>query len=269
MYIFLGLVLLVLLLLFVLFLVLFLVRRVQVSVRARVRNSRENNGNIKYYAICLKSDEKRVENVRRMSLVLPNLTIIDAVTTRDLDAPKVRKLFSTGFVRDTIDAFVRDREISVGQLACFLSHRKAFERISKDLGPFDKAVIIEDDVILHSSFVETIEKTTMALDDEPIDMINFYIHPGTHHPPLDHLNRRNLTPTPRGFWGTQCYAFKRGGLVILEGGTSGMLGAIDEQITRIPCIRSMTYEGPPIVHEDREGTPSTIANSTSLAQMLE
>jgi GR25 family glycosyltransferase involved in LPS biosynthesis len=202
-----------------------------------------------------------------MGKLLPNLTIIDAVTSRDLDPDAVRKLISTGFVRDFTDAFVQDRKISVGQLACFLSHRKAFERISMDsLGPLDKAVILEDDVVLHPNFLETIEKTTRALDDDPIDMINFYVHPTLETPNFQ--SSRDLAPTPRGFWGTQCYAFKLTGLRVLQGGTTGMLGAFDEQITRIPCIRSMTYVGPAILHEDKT-VGSTIENSTCLFKLLE
>lgn len=61
------------------------------------------------------------------------------------------------------------RDLKGGELGCTLSHKKAYETIITD--NLDQAIVLEDDVILYDSFVDTI----IALQQCPVpfDMVRF------------------------------------------------------------------------------------------------
>ena len=56
--------------------------------------------------------------------------------------------------------------------------------------------------------------------------------------------RDALVPTPKGLWGTACYMTTAGAF---RNNLIPMRGALDEQLTNMPGLKSRTYIGDPIV----------------------
>lgn len=79
----------------------------------------------------------------------------DAVDGRTLDAAQYAHRMDAEWFR-----IMRGRELSPGEIGCFLSHYAAWERLSDAGTPY--AVVLEDDARLEDGFAEVVEKIVDA-----------------------------------------------------------------------------------------------------------
>ena len=115
-----------------------------------------------FYIIHLERDKKREANVSKISALLPGkVHIIDAVDGQDLKEDQLNQFVAKKNLFPPYPFNLRKTEV-----ACFLSHRKAWEEVikSEEIGAF----ILEDDVEIDENFfrnsLEIIERHASEFD---------------------------------------------------------------------------------------------------------
>ncbi|WP_407494293.1 glycosyltransferase family 25 protein [Pseudooceanicola sp. MF1-13] len=110
------------------------------------------------YIIHMATSEARKPLVDALCQALPNPQILDAVVGRDLDAGELAELYSGSLYQPKYPF-----DLSLGEIGCFLSHRKAWQRIV-DSG--DKAgLIVEDDIVLGDGFQASLDLSRDHIDE--------------------------------------------------------------------------------------------------------
>jgi GR25 family glycosyltransferase involved in LPS biosynthesis len=252
-----------------------------------------------YYAVVLKSRPERVEHVEAVKKEMDGIAEVREVPaiegSTELDATTLRGLVDRGFLVPPFeDAFVEGRPISVNSVASFLSHRRALERFLADCSTaddnregedrvgifFEDDVVVPDGILLHAA-VERIAQRCLTMDPRP-DVVQLYVMPqqrGYVRPHTSFSSTRRvrdgegmeshqIAPSPPGTWGMQCYMARPEGARKMLDGLFPMLGATDEQFSRID-MNLYCIIGPPLVQEDLLGAPSvTGSGSTTVREAL-
>lgn len=229
---------------------------------------------VSFFVICLKNDPMRMARVRSMAEILPNLTIIDAVDGAALTCAEIHAMAESGRIQPDprtgrhTDLYIdKPRDMTVGNLGSFLSHRAAVSAVA-NMPPGSYGVVLEDDVVCFQNFVPTVHAIAQALSDAAregvdfqIDFLNMFVWEqqrdwmNTHtqmyltkeHSKMDDGPR--FVASPEGMWGMQCYMMPADRASKVVEGLSQVKGATDEQITRIG-LNSVALLSPIILSED-------------------
>ena len=190
---------------------------------------------VQFYVVCLMNRPDRVEKVKIMQTMIPNLVIVPAVDGSLMNKEDFQKLVDEGFlVADKklgyIDNYIKGRPLTVGNVGSFLSHRKTIEMVSKQDKKY--GIVLEDDIKLYDDFMDNIKGVVGAIKDLDFDLLHMFIFdsqrrvfPATDTP--------QLVKTPEGLWGLQCYLMTNVSAKKVWERLFPMKGATDEQITRI------------------------------------
>lgn len=106
------------------------------------------------YIIHMSGSTARRPLVDALCQVLPNPQVLDAVVGRDLSDSERAAIYTPNLFRPAYPF-----PLSVGEIGCFLSHRKAWQRIVDSGDPF--GLVSEDDVVPEEGF-ETALDLAMA-----------------------------------------------------------------------------------------------------------
>jgi GR25 family glycosyltransferase involved in LPS biosynthesis len=129
------------------------------------------------YILSIKNSDRRehVENlsIKLFQLGFAKVEIIEAIHWKEVD---VISMLNNSNIELT------NNNLSLSQIACFLTHRKCWEIISsKENNPNIIHIILEDDMdISEYMTIESIEKVYTSLKDNEYDSIFLYKHPEQH-----------------------------------------------------------------------------------------
>ncbi len=180
---------------------------------------------IHYYCVAL---PQRAENVAKIRETLPSLTMIEACNGALFTKEFIDKLKMDGFLpSDGIDKHVLGRNISVGQVACFMSHQRTLLTILQQEEPY--AVIVEDDVELCPGFVENVENVIRSKEQSDFDLIR--LHVVDSQKVLLPADLKGIMPVPNGFWGTVAYLVKKKNVPAILAALFPMNSTIDIQLS--------------------------------------
>jgi GR25 family glycosyltransferase involved in LPS biosynthesis len=220
---------------------------------------------IRFYIISLKNTSiERKLNIQKIAKELPNVTIVEAINGSELTKQDLEKFVrNNALIPPFEDQYVKGRPILVNQFACLLSHKKTLDLAAKELKPNECAVIIEDDIALLDNFLNVVKEIKLRFDSNGDDLINLFLN--DHDAGIKYAKTDIFVPTPKGLWGTVCYMTKAGEF---RNNLIPMRGALDEQLTNMPGLKSRTYIGDPIVklldvHSDINSNPRTILDVLS------
>ena len=262
-YLFLFLVLIIFLLIFLIYLFF--------SYKTKNKNNNNNYLPIRFYIISLRNTSiERKLNIQTIYKKLPNVKIVEAIDGSQLTKEDLEKFVSNkALIPPFQDQYINGRPILVNQFACLLSHKKALDLAAKELKPNECAVIIEDDAFILDGFLNIIKEIKLRFDSNGDDLVNLCVY--DHDASIRDASIRDalirdasikdaLIPTPKGLWGTACYMTTAGAF---RNNLIPMRGALDEQLTNMPGLKSRTYIGDPIVKlldvpSDITGNPRTI-----------
>jgi GR25 family glycosyltransferase involved in LPS biosynthesis len=180
------------------------------------------------YLISLQNIPERRDTLHAMQEQLPDLHLVDAVDGRRLSREELQALTATGFLQPPFvdGCMLTGRKLSLGQLGCFLSHRRVVEQITQQEKPY--ALVLEDDITLVPDFVARVEEL-MEKIPFPFDIL--HLHVMDEQRDLLGLQPPLINPTPPGFWGTQAYLIpKTSASTILER-LSTMRSTLDLQLS--------------------------------------
>ena len=194
----------------------------------------EKFSSIAFYALCLEKRKERKETVLDIKMELPGLQIVPAYDAADFSREFIKGLIENGFFMKRrslsgekyVDLFGRPYQI--GALGCFLSHKKALQRIKDGVAPY--GVIFEDDVLLLDGFHERFRKALDVLPDD-FDIANFYVNNPQRHLFVDEKEARFIDILP-GFIGLQCYMVRKESVDKILGVLEQYQNPIDEQLSR-------------------------------------
>jgi len=209
------------------------------------------SGIFDFYAILLRRVEERAHNVFNITATrVPNLQVIYAVDGQKLTEEDIASYHSDGyFPKDVEYDHVMHRPFLNGQLACWLSHVKLWEKLAAQdhltAKPFH--VIIEDDAIITPNFLDLIKKYEPFIENANADYINLFLHPGQRKPTMKH---GDIYPIVPGIWGTQCYIIPHKRLQWMIKQIKPLKTAIDEQMTRIPNLRAFLIYDAFLSHDE-------------------
>ena len=199
-----------------------------------------STSSVSSYCICMVKNPRRVENVRKMREILPDLQVIEAIDGKALEKTDIDAFVEEGFLVPNAKyefkdkyVFNVDRDISIGELGIFLSHRKALERVRDQEAQY--GVIFEDDVILHPDFERKMGEAIRCMESNAIefDVLLMYVFENQKFI-FEHLNNvPHIVPTPKGLWGLQAYVVPKNRASAVLEKLWPMEGAADEQITRV------------------------------------
>ena len=224
----------------------------------------------RYYVVHLRGCAARERAVSRLRESLPNLTVVDAVDGAALGADELRLLAAEGFLQPPfVDRLVNGaangrRRLLVNSVAVTLSHRRALQAVADDMAgdsSSGSAVVFEDDVAVRPGrFLPVVEGVLATARDLHVDLVRLYVMPSQmlmFRKPARSGVRYVLSRTPRDQWGTQAYLVPDAGAAARAlAGLWPMLGAVDEQLSRVPDLAAYTLVGPPIVDELADEAPS-------------
>ncbi|GHC65862.1 glycosyltransferase family 25 protein [Limoniibacter endophyticus] len=139
---------------------------------------------VEAFVIHLKRATRRASQVEKLKLQSPVLLhVLDAVDAQTMPEELVRQHFQDHLFSPNYPFVLQNTEI-----ACFLSHRRAWQAIiDNDL---EAGLVIEDDVDLHPQFAEAFEKAVSIL--KPSDYIRFPRY-GRGEEPVRHLLRGDIS----------------------------------------------------------------------------
>lgn len=103
---------------------------------------------MKSYIIHLPRAVTRQETVNDLLKLLPNAQILEATDAQNLTEEHMHERYKRQIHRPRYPFSLRNTEI-----ACFLSHRKAWQQIAE--GDSDMALVVEDDVVLNMNIFRT------------------------------------------------------------------------------------------------------------------
>lgn len=153
------------------------------------------------FVITMKNREDQAKSIHdRLSSMGSDVTIVEAVDGQLISDYEFSKM-----VGPRVDCFKSKHPMSKGELGCWLSHRRAWQKISE--GPADFAFIFEDDVVIN----DDISPLAHALSEmDAWDVVKLYKRksgrPMFGIPVSDHLR---LTSSFSATSGTFAYAIKR------------------------------------------------------------
>lgn len=118
------------------------------------------------FIIHLKRAEKRGEHIQALMQRLPIASeIIDAVDAQQLGKSDIAAVYS----RKSLHFPAYPFDLRITEIACFLSHRKAWQAIVDD--NLDAGLVIEDDVDIDAGFAEQLKLAVETI--KPFDYIRF------------------------------------------------------------------------------------------------
>jgi glycosyl transferase family 25 len=124
------------------------------------------------YILSIKNCERRihVENLKKKLLEKGFFVeIVDAIYWKECDLFNILK---------EINVELRTSDMSRSQIACFLTHRKAWEIINEKDSNDDIHIIIEDDMDVSDDFsIKTLENVYESIQKNDYDSIFLYKHP--------------------------------------------------------------------------------------------
>jgi GR25 family glycosyltransferase involved in LPS biosynthesis len=140
-------------------------------------------------------------------------------------------LVYSGFLNAQLeDSVVSGRKFSYGQIACFLSHRKALLSVIEQEEEW--AIIFEDDVELVPNFISKLNNVLNTVSQiSKFDIIHMYVFDNQRNF-FKEYDRPCILETPEGLWGLQMYLVRKESVPSILDKLSYMKAAIDEQITR-------------------------------------
>ena len=159
------------------------------------------------YILSIKNSDRRehVENLARNLLEkgFKSVEIIDAIYWKECNVLELLQNLNI--------EYRASGGLSQAQIACFLTHRKAWEIISKkEQDPNTIHIILEDDMDLSCNFcIEDLEKVYLSLDEEKYDSIFLYKHPEQESNAHNVVNSHNDFLCKHYFqWGLLYFMFK-------------------------------------------------------------
>ena len=126
------------------------------------------------YIIHLAHSFERANNVELIQAVCPLQSFVKpAVNGNSLSNSEVNEVYKSFLYAPQYPFLLRRTEIGT-----FLSHRSCWKSLLDD--GIDAALILEDDLTLHSNFTEAIDSALEHIND--LGFINFPVRPVRHHP---------------------------------------------------------------------------------------
>ncbi len=153
---------------------------------------------------------------KRLSDLNIDYQILDAVDFKDLE-PTIKRHFSLRMLR----------VLSLGEIACAMSHRLALQRIVDGGHPY--GIVLEDDAILPDDFSDWIDSLSAYPDDMELVKLSGHYAPYQHAWKFGEHKQRDILFAPRCSSGTACYLVKAGAAKKL----AANLSIIDEPIDRL------------------------------------
>lgn len=214
--------------------------------------------------------------------------VVPAVDGRaELDGAALDALRASGFLAVEEDSFQPGRRITPNVVAAFLSHRRAIERIGSGCGSgcgSGYGVVLEDDMVLLEGFPDAVEAARAAMDaDASIDLVQLYVMPqqrllfrpracwASGRPRTDAATAGafEVVRKPPSSWGTHAYMVRASSARRLLDGLWPMLGACDEQMSRLSvrlgagrCELRAVIGDREVAYEDAEGAPSVVCEES-------
>jgi glycosyl transferase family 25 len=181
------------------------------------------------YVINRKCDLERLENIKKQfDLVGLKFKVFEATDKTDLNEQELKDSQIWAYPGNTFycktnpcSCSGNGHELSTGQLACAISHSRIYEDIIKN--NIYKALIFEDDVILHENFVTFMNKLIDQCKQVEWHLVYFSVN-NNHH---QTLGNPKLYKTNFGFSGTQMYAVTFEGAQILQNNVYPIRAAAD------------------------------------------
>jgi GR25 family glycosyltransferase involved in LPS biosynthesis len=189
---------------------------------------------VEFYCVCLMNRPDRIISMNKIREVIPNIKIIEALDGKFLTKQDIEKYKEEGFLIPNglgkyTDSYIRGRPLNVGNVGSFITHRNAIKAISEQKKKF--GVVLEDDIVLEEGFLENLENIIEHAKDVEFDIVHLYIFESQRS--IFPKNKICLMKTPVGLWGLQCYLIKNTHANKVYKSLFPMLGATDEQITRM------------------------------------
>jgi GR25 family glycosyltransferase involved in LPS biosynthesis len=129
------------------------------------------------YILSIKNSDRR-EHVEKLRIKLLKLgfaevEIIEAIHWKEVDVISIL---------NNLNIELKNNNLSLSQIACFLTHRKCWEVISsKENNPNIIHIILEDDMdISEYMSIESMEKVYSSLKENEYDSVFLYKHPEQH-----------------------------------------------------------------------------------------
>jgi len=121
---------------------------------------------MRFFSICLESDQERVANVKHNKSLIPELEIFLAIEGKT----------------NQLEFYLEERPINAkylkfckrGELACMLTHLEIWKKIVRE--NIDEAVILEDDAVIDEYFIKKFEIIHSKIDKD-YDFLYLFIHP--------------------------------------------------------------------------------------------
>jgi GR25 family glycosyltransferase involved in LPS biosynthesis len=189
---------------------------------------------VQFYCVCLVNRPERIESLNKIKEVIPDIEVIEALDGKFLTKEDIMRYKEEGFLLPKpngkyTDDYIKGRPLNVGNVGSFITHRNAMKAISKQKKKF--GVVIEDDVVLLDGFLENLENIIEHVKDVEFDLIHLYVFESQRN--IFPKDKQNLVKTPIGLWGLQLYMMKNTHADKVYKSLFPMLGATDEQITRM------------------------------------
>ena len=182
---------------------------------------------VHYYCVAL---PQRAENVAKIRETLPSLTMIEACNGALFTKEFIDKLKMDGFLpSDGIDKHVIGRNISVGQVGCFMSHQRVLLAILQQEEPY--AVVVEDDVELCPGFIENVKNVIHSMEQKQTDFDLVRLHVVDDQKSFLPAELKGVMPVPNGFWGTVAYLVKKKNVATILETLFPMNSTIDIQLS--------------------------------------
>ena len=131
------------------------------------------------------TEERRAYITEQLGKLGLPFSFFDAVNGYALDVPSHENY--NGFKR----RLYFGKDLTQGELGCFLSHKKLYEKICDD--NLESAVILEDDVILHQDFPKIL--STLKKHHQSFDLVRFL-----GSPKVMKRGGRKLIPLEDSYW---------------------------------------------------------------------
>lgn len=132
------------------------------------------------YIINLKKDLSRKKDMKKKIKILNcSFEFFDAIDGSSLSSEYLKNYYHPKLAKSTYG-----QTLNLGELGCFLSHLFIYQDILKK--KYESAIILEDDVILASDFVNVATSLTTITKKTPCRLIHFgnnfsYLNPILHH----------------------------------------------------------------------------------------
>lgn len=195
-----------------------------------------------FYCVCLVNRPDRIENLKQIQKVIPNIVVIEALDGKYITKADILKYTEEGFLIPQngkyVDSYITGRPLNVGNIGAFVTHKTAIEAISKQDKKY--GIIIEDDIVLQDRFLENLEDIIEHSKNLDFDLLHLYIFESQRQ--IFPQNEKCFVKTPVGLWGLQLYMIKKTNAVNVLKALWPMLGAVDEQITRMG-LKGYTMSG--------------------------